>query len=532
MIGARMKRYPSRYEGAGTAPGRCVELLEQASPPPGMVLDLGCGRAPLADPVRKLGLEYVGVDVDREALAEVEQRGFETHQLDLGGSEDELFGGLSKIVGERPISAVLAVDLLEHLSTPDALLRALRRLVPAESSLIVSIPNVTHLNVAAKLLLGRWDLTERGLLDDTHVRFYSEAVLSRLFGASGWRQAAVADAENPDPTDQQFPADAPVLRGNTPARELLRRMRYASEPHGATYQFVRRFQPGEAPGQAPFEWAVEADSEPEVFASVLVSLDADEGRERLLGDLDSQSVKDFEIVEIGPGTEALNAGIARANGRYVCFLDQSVRVSAEWIEAFKSSAGDWAGRVLKAEVALVAPERLRDTGVDDLFATDRRLAINPLDLLADGRTGPAVLAAYAVPMDGARSAGVAFDPSHGAAAAALFLIQTAELCGVAPLPTATVAATNRDHDFEDELAAIAETMDPAPIILPVGSANRVVALRRELIEMRESLSWRLTKPLRFRPWFRERIVTWLRRSGRLEQVRRNRAVRRMRGGRE
>jgi 2-polyprenyl-3-methyl-5-hydroxy-6-metoxy-1,4-benzoquinol methylase len=255
-----MKRYPSSFEGAETAPAHCVALIEAAPASSGVVLDLGCGRAPLAEPVRELGFDYVGVDVDADALAEVRERGFETHQVDLGAAEEELGAALRDVVAGRPLAAIVAADLVEHLAHPDALLRALRSLEGADS-LIVSVPNVTHLNVGAKLLLGRWDSTEQGLLDDTHVRYFSEAALIRLFNASGWRQADEADTQNPDSPDQLFPPDAPPLRPGTPVRDLLRRLRDGSEPNGSTYQFVRRFEPGDVAG-APHRWAVEPTSRP------------------------------------------------------------------------------------------------------------------------------------------------------------------------------------------------------------------------------------------------------------------------------
>ena len=214
-----MKRYQSRIEGPETAPARCIRLLDEASLAPGVLLDLGCGRGPLAGPVEERRLQYVGVDLDPDALAEVAKRGFETHRLDLGAPEQELFESLREILAERTISVTLAVDLLEHLVAPDMLLRALRKL-SEDASLIVSIPNITHLNVGAKLLLGHWDLTDRGLLDDTHLRFFSEDGLTRLFSATGWRQVEAADAEDPDSFDQRFPADAPLcvpepLRANS-----------------------------------------------------------------------------------------------------------------------------------------------------------------------------------------------------------------------------------------------------------------------------------------------------------------------------
>jgi SAM-dependent methyltransferase len=475
-----MKRYPSRYEGPDTAPARCLHLLERASPPTGIVLDLGCGRAPLAEPVKELGFEYMGVDIDRAALAEVSERGFETHELDLAGTEEELARALREIVAGRRLSAVLAVDLLEHLIEPDALLRALRPL-SSGGSLIVSLPNITHLNIAAKILLGRWDPTECGLLDDTHLRYFSDGELARLFSGTGWRQVAAADAENPDSPDQRFPADAPTLRPGTPARDLLRRLRSASEPNGDTYQFVRHFVPSDVPIQTPYRWAVEPEAdEDRVFASVLVPAGqtGDATHERLLRDLAAQTVKGFEIVDVPNGIEGWNSGIDAAAGRYLFFLEATTRISPRWIESFQVPE-PLGGRVLKAGVVSVAARKLGGEDTGSLVETGKPLRINPLDLLAQERLGPTVLAAYAVPVDAVRAAGLRFEAEYRNAGPTVFLMRAAELCGVLALDEVTVAVERGAfEDAESELAAVADSLDRAPIILPARSAGRILTLRR------------------------------------------------------
>jgi 2-polyprenyl-3-methyl-5-hydroxy-6-metoxy-1,4-benzoquinol methylase len=483
-----MKRYPSQHAGAHTGPGRCIRLLEESSPRKGIVLDIGCGRAPLADRVREQGLDYVGVDVDADALAAVRRRGYEAHQLDLGGTREELSSSLRAIVGERSLSAVLAVDVLEHLVEPDRVLNALRDLPDDDGawSLIVSIPNVTHVDIASKLLLGRWDLTEFGLLDDTHLRFFSERLLSELFRATGWREADAADAQSPA-SDQLFPVDSPLVRPGAPAHELLRHLSAQSHPHWATYQFVRRFSPADVPDSG-HRWAVERESDEErVFASILVrpSEAGNPDHTRLLEDLEAQTSQDFETIDC---EEGWNSGIAAAQGRYLCFADETVRLSSRWIEAFQAPR-ELAGHVLKADVASVRSRRFdegRDS--DSLIASGKPFAINPLDPLLPYRPGPAILAAYAVPLEAARTAGVRFDAAHGSASAAVFLSRAAELCGVAPVARVTVAVSDARRDGNADVASVAQALDSAPLILPAGSATRIMALQR--------FRWRLTRPLR------------------------------------
>lgn len=503
----RVKRYPSQYAGPDTGPGRALKLLEEAAPQPGLVVDVGCGRAPLAERIEALGLTYVGIDVNADALAEVESRGYEAHRVDLGGSRAKLAEDLGQALGDRTVSTILAIDLLEHLIEPANLLEALRGLQSDDStSLVVSVPNVTHFDVAAKLLMGRWDLTEFGLLDDTHLRFFSQQVFEELFHATGWREAAREDLITPI-SDQLFPADAPFLHPGTPAREVLHRLSSRAHPSFATYQFVRRFEPGEIPAEG-HSWAVDAQpAQYQPFASVIVHLADEDGEvtQGILADLDAQSSRNFEVILLRrpgadpapehPGVRAIQAdtseawstGLANARGRYACLADQSVRISSRWIEAFE--AAEPKGHVLAAEAAAVAPRRLASGSADDLAATGKTFPLSPIDLLHPNRPKPTILSAYAIPLAAVRTAGLRFEPRHAEAATAVFLNRAVELCGIVPVPSRTVVVS-RDmrHEAEADLDSVASALDDGPLVLPPGSASRLVELQR--------FKWRRTLPSR------------------------------------
>jgi len=83
---------------------------------------------------------------------------------------------------------ILALDVLEHLSQPQAVLDALvERLAPG-GSVIVSVPNVAHVAVAADLLFRRrFRYVEEGILDATHLRFFTEESALALMRNAGLR---------------------------------------------------------------------------------------------------------------------------------------------------------------------------------------------------------------------------------------------------------------------------------------------------------------------------------------------------------
>jgi len=127
------------------------------------------------------------------------------HELDPDAAEEarEVCGNVQ--VGDlqtldvdqltRTYDLLLFGDTLEHLPRPDEVLRRLRANVRPGGHLVVSIPNIANWTVRLQLLLGRFSYTERGILDRTHLRFYTVRTLPEMLAEAGFRcvrlQAAV-----------------------------------------------------------------------------------------------------------------------------------------------------------------------------------------------------------------------------------------------------------------------------------------------------------------------------------------------------
>ena len=77
-------------------------------------------------------------------------------------------------------------DTLEHLPDPPAVLRRLREHVNPGGHLVVSIPNIANWTVRLQLLFGRFRYTDRGILDRTHLRFYTVATLPDMLAEAGF----------------------------------------------------------------------------------------------------------------------------------------------------------------------------------------------------------------------------------------------------------------------------------------------------------------------------------------------------------
>jgi 2-polyprenyl-3-methyl-5-hydroxy-6-metoxy-1,4-benzoquinol methylase len=87
---------------------------------------------------------------------------------------------------ENTIDVILCLDVLEHLVDPWAVVSRLHTLLKPGGMLICSIPNVRNFRVVLPLLLlGRWRYREYGILDKTHLRFFTKKSAIALVGCSG-----------------------------------------------------------------------------------------------------------------------------------------------------------------------------------------------------------------------------------------------------------------------------------------------------------------------------------------------------------
>lgn len=129
---------------------------------------------------------------------------------------------------------IVYADILEHLSDPLKVLVTMNRALAPDGQIIISTPNVANLWIRMTLLAGRFEYTERGILDRTHLRFFTSRSLNALLSAAGLR--IVRRTATPVPLDQVVPvwAHGPWLTGFQAVSAALTRWL----PRLLGYQFV------------------------------------------------------------------------------------------------------------------------------------------------------------------------------------------------------------------------------------------------------------------------------------------------------
>jgi predicted nucleic acid-binding Zn-ribbon protein len=99
---------------------------------------------------------------------------------------------LEEVFGEQRFDVILAGDFLEHLAHPLKLLQDLKRYLSEDGYIVASIPNIAHGSVRLSLLNGKFEYKDIGILDRTHLRFFTLDSILRLFADAGF---AVVDVQ-------------------------------------------------------------------------------------------------------------------------------------------------------------------------------------------------------------------------------------------------------------------------------------------------------------------------------------------------
>src|SRR5204863_1150032 len=102
------------------------------------------------------------------------------------------------------VDCLVCGDVLEHMADPWGVLARLSRWVRDGGQVLACIPNVQHYSVLVDLLRGRWEYREEGLLDRTHLRFFTFAGVQDLFTRAGLHVFEVVPRWWPDAAFDRF----------------------------------------------------------------------------------------------------------------------------------------------------------------------------------------------------------------------------------------------------------------------------------------------------------------------------------------
>jgi 2-polyprenyl-3-methyl-5-hydroxy-6-metoxy-1,4-benzoquinol methylase len=140
------------------------------------VLDVGAADGYLAEILVQKGFAVVCLERDPALAASASAKSLNVLRTDLDESLPDLRGDFDLII---------CGDVLEHLKNPPQALRRLQAVLKSDGKMIISVPNVAHAWIRLQLLLGRFEYTDRGILDRTHLHFFTRSSFRRFLQQEG-----------------------------------------------------------------------------------------------------------------------------------------------------------------------------------------------------------------------------------------------------------------------------------------------------------------------------------------------------------
>lgn len=147
---------------------------------PRTVLDVGCGIGLNGAALRRSGARVTGLEIAPASLSRAARALDEVIACDVTSD-----AAVRAALGARRFDRILFADVLEHMADPAAVLERLLPHLEEDGEVIVSLPNVAAWTVRLGLLRGRFEYEPSGILDETHLRFFTKASAARLLEQAG-----------------------------------------------------------------------------------------------------------------------------------------------------------------------------------------------------------------------------------------------------------------------------------------------------------------------------------------------------------
>ena len=177
-----MKDYPKRPNISLEAldPNTSLALIARLVGSEKRVLDVGCASGYQAHLLAENGCITTGIEINESAAQIAREVCDRVHVADIERSH------VSEIVAGELYDVVVFGDVLEHLINPLAVLENVRNVLRPNGVVVASIPNIAHGAIRLALLRGDFDYQPLGILDDTHIRFFTYKTLRELFTKAGF----------------------------------------------------------------------------------------------------------------------------------------------------------------------------------------------------------------------------------------------------------------------------------------------------------------------------------------------------------
>jgi predicted TPR repeat methyltransferase len=164
-----------------------IDLIGHYARKGGTLIDLGAAGGELGAAVRGQFSRTIGFEYNADCIADLREH-----------FDAAVISDLEKVKHlPNGVDAIVAADVIEHLRDAPKLLQLIRGALATNGKLFLSVPNIANITVRLGLLFGVFEYRDRGILDNTHLRFYTLRTIRREIEAAGFRVLATRGSSVP-----------------------------------------------------------------------------------------------------------------------------------------------------------------------------------------------------------------------------------------------------------------------------------------------------------------------------------------------
>jgi predicted TPR repeat methyltransferase len=164
-----------------------LDLIRRHSGRGGTLLDLGAAGGELGSAARAQFTRTIGFEYNVDCVGEL-----------VGRFDSVVIADLERVKTlPHGVDAIVLADVLEHLRNPSRALALVRDAIRDDGRVYISVPNIANITVRLGLLFGIFEYRDRGILDDTHLRFYTLRTIKREVEKAGFRILEIGGSSVP-----------------------------------------------------------------------------------------------------------------------------------------------------------------------------------------------------------------------------------------------------------------------------------------------------------------------------------------------